>query len=92
MPRRSVLYAAGKGKVARISRTSESPRRHAGGIRAWSGAHKRGGQPDYGKVGKWQPKRSRRKLGARRKVTLIQQLFTWIKVPGKVRRRTRRRR
>jgi len=87
----SKLYGVGKGRKVRISKTSASPRQHAAQLRAWGGAHKRGdNSPDWERARRWKPKR-RRKLGARRKVTLIQQLFTWIKIPTKVRRRTRRR-
>jgi hypothetical protein len=39
----------------------------------------------------WKPNLGRRKLGARRKVTVVESVFQWIKVPtGKVRRTTRR--
>jgi len=40
----------------------------------------------------WKPNLGRRKLGARRKVTLVESIFQWIRVPtGKVRKTTRRR-
>jgi len=91
----SRLYGVGGGKKKLIARDrTASPRRTAAGIRAWSGASKRGDTwPNFGGVKRWKPKRGRRKLGARRKVSLIQQIFRWIKVPtGKVRRSRGRRR
>jgi hypothetical protein len=90
---RSKLVAVRGGKKAVAGRSNESPRRMAHGIRAWSGAHKRGDSPRFGGFREFQkPKRGRRKLGARRKITLIQTLFRWIRVPtGKVSRRSRRR-
>lgn len=63
---------------------SASPRRSAVAIRKWhSGSVAI--RPDYRR---WQPKRGRRKAGARRKATIIEQLFRWIRVPtGKVGRK-----
>lgn len=60
-----------------------SPRMHAKLITAWSND----GSRHYRKG--WQPKRRRRKLGARRTTTLLKTIFRWIKVPVAVRKRRR---
>ena len=82
----SRLYGVKGGKKRLISKTTYmSPRQNARALRAHMGHAGKAGWPKL-KSG-WQPKRRRRKLGARRKTTLIRQLFKWVKVPTKVRRR-----
>lgn len=89
---RTKVVAAKGSRRAVVGRANESPRRYAAFLRAHGGAAKRGGAADLAGARRWKPKRGRRKLGARRKITLIQSLFRWIKVPtGKVSRRSRRR-
>jgi hypothetical protein len=94
MPRRargvSKIYGVGRGKRKLVGHSSFSARRHAALIRAHGTAGKTGGRADFSGLARWKPKRGRRKLGARRKITLIETLFRWIKVPTGKRRRTSR--
>jgi len=89
---RSKLVAVRGGRKAVAGRSHESPRRYASTMRAYLGAGE-GGRANLAGVRAFRkPKRGRRKLGARRKITWIESLFRWIKVPtGKVSRRSRRR-
>lgn len=90
----SKLYGVGKGRRKLISKSPFSARRNAAQLRVGVGSSKRGAfrTPTAAESKAWKPRRGRRKLGARRKLTVIETLFRWIKVPtGKVRRRSRRR-
>lgn len=92
---RSRLYRVRGGKKKLISRSHMSPRRNATSLTAGIGNQTRTGSwslPTPRQQKAWKPKRGRRKLGARRKLTLVEQIFRWIKVPtGRVRRRSVRR-
>lgn len=80
----SRLYGVGRGKKKLIGKSSYSPRQQRRAIQSWSsGTHNLA----HTRSSTWKPKRRRRKLGARRKTTLVQQLFRWVKVPTRVRRR-----
>lgn len=80
------------GKRIRFGSTNETPRSRARSFGSWfhvplDDPH---GRPRPLRKG-WQPKKRRRKLGARRKVSIIKTLFRWVKVPtGKVSRQSAR--
>jgi len=91
----SKVYRVAGGKRTRLSRNKyTSARRNATGLRVGVGSGRRGAWrgPTLAETLAWKPKRGRRKLGARRKLTLIEQIVRWVKVPtGRVRRQSRRR-
>ncbi len=74
--RGSKTYAVGRGKRRLLSRSASSTRTTVTGLRAWGGAHKRGDQPNFR-----QAQRSTRRKGRRKKVTIVERVFRWIRVP-----------
>ena len=86
----SKVYAVRRGRKARVGKsTLDTPRRYANrltqsGKTGWR--HK-----SQAEVRAWKPKKGRRKLGARRKLTFIETIIKWVAVPIGTRRRTRRR-
>ena len=84
-PRTRIVAVRGRKKKL-INKWFGTPRVNARILRAHLGHGDKAGTPKI-KTG-WQPRRRRRKLGGRRRTTLIQAVFKWIKVPtGKVRKR-----
>lgn len=90
----SRLYVVKGRRKKGLSKSSSSPRRTANMTRVGVGTTGRGTWrlPTGAEAKKWKPKRGRRKVGARRKLTVLETIFKWVKVPtGKVRKAGRRR-
>jgi hypothetical protein len=85
MTTRSRMWGVRNGKKIRMPRAYGTPRQNANAFRAWSS-----GQYNAKAANRsWKPKKRRRKLGARRKATLIQSVWRWVKT-GSVRRKRMR--
>jgi hypothetical protein len=86
----SKVYAVRRGKKVRVGHGQvESPRRYANRLTASGKSGWR--HKSQAEVRAWKPKKGRRKLGARRKLTFIETIIKWVAVPIGTRRRTRRR-
>lgn len=85
------LYVVKRGKKRGLSRSSDSPRRAANTLRVGVGSGDRGAwrTATAAERRKWKPRKGRRKVGARRKLTVLETIFRWIKVPTGKRRRSR---
>ena len=92
-----LTIAKGRKRLSRRTRGGFTARQEAGMLRAWIGA--KGASPEPARMNRatrlsagFKPKRGRRKLGARRKISIIEQIVRWVRIPtGKVRRRSRSR-
>jgi hypothetical protein len=88
----AISYRVAGGKRTPVSTnarsTARKPRSFAATLRWWikPGRHS---SPRDAVNRSWRPRKSRRKLGARRQATLLDTVFRWIKVPVKRRRRRR---
>jgi len=80
--RGSKLYGVGKGKRKLISRSSWSTREEASTIRAHIGHSNRTGKAGFpGVAAIKKSRRTTRRKGRRKKVTIIERVFRWIRVP-----------
>lgn len=86
------LYVVRRGKRKGVSKSKyDSPRTHANSLRVGVGSGDRGAYraATGAERRRWKPKKGRRKVGARRKLTVLETIFRWVKVPTGKRRRSR---
>lgn len=85
------LYVVKGRRKKGLSASWLSPRRQAAETRVGVGSGKRGAwrNSTAAERRRWKPKKGRKKLGARRKLTVLETIFRWVKVPTGKRRRSR---